>query len=447
MIIHLSKFFLALAPLSVVFVASSTLFPFIGVKAYWFRLCVSLALIAFLGWVGFQSSNEEIRRLFKQTFSSPLVLAVTIFAVIFVLASVFAYDSSSAFWSNFERGEGGFQMIYYYLFFLLLVLIGRDKKIWRLFLWTMLAAAVFVIGYGFWGDLSAGGLLSNRFAGSLGNPAYLGSYLLFSLFFAGFLIFDGKTVGWQRFLLSGLFFLFSLFILFTQTRGAFLGLIVGLAAFLLFVVFQKSVHRRLFLTAVIVLIIGFSTAVYFRQSPMIKDLPVVGRLFRISVFDRSVQSRLWVWRTAYEGFKERPLFGWGPENFAKVFNNRFDTRHFVPAETSDTWYDRAHSVFFDYLVETGILGFLSYLGIFAAFYWQFLSKMRINAERKFLEADRRGNKQKSMVNSQGSIVSNALLFAFPITYLTQGIILFEILPVYLSFFFFLAFSVYKFQND
>lgn len=435
---RLSYIFLALSFLSVVFISSDTIFPFIGVKAYWFRLCVSLALIAFLGWVGFQSSSEEVRRLFKQTFSSPLVLAVTIFAAIFILASVFAYDPLAAFWSNFERGEGGLQMIYYYLFFLLLVLVGRDEKIWRLFLWTMLAAAVFVIGYGFWGNLSAGGLLSNRFAGSLGNPAYLGSYLLFSLFFAGFLIFNGKTVRWQRFLLSGLSFLFLLFILLTQTRGAFLGLIVGLVAFLLFAVFQKSVHRRLFLTAVIVLIISFSSAVYFRQSPAIKDLPVVGRLFRISVFDRSVQSRLWVWQTAYEGFKERPLLGWGPENFTKVFNNHFDVRHFVPAETSDTWYDRAHNVIFDYLAETGIFGTLSYLGIFAAFYWQFRGSTSqiLNQIRKEVEPRK--------VNSQA--LEFALLFAFPIAYLTQGIILFEILPVYLSFFFFLAFSAYKFQK-
>ena len=106
--LRFSTIFLALALLSVIFVASSNFFPYIGVKAYWFRLCVSLALIFFLGWVGFQSSNEEIRRLFKQTFSSPLVLATTIFAVIFVLASVFAYDPLAAFWSNLERGEGGF---------------------------------------------------------------------------------------------------------------------------------------------------------------------------------------------------------------------------------------------------------------------------------------------------------------------------------------------------
>ena len=423
--LRFSTIFLALALLSVIFVASSNFFPYIGVKAYWFRLCVSLALIFFLGWVGFQSSNEEIRRLFKQTFSSPLVLATTIFAVIFVLASVFAYDPLAAFWSNLERGEGGFQMIYYYLFFLLLVLTGRDEKTWLLFLWTTLIAAVLVIGYGvssFVGIINsgmstAGGIFGQRFAGSLGNPAYLGSYMLFSLFFAGFLI-SGKGVKFgERLALISLSILFFAFFLFAQTRGAFLGLIVSVVVFLLFYAFKNSVHRRSLIITALILTLLFSTLIYFRESPAIKNMPVIGRLLRVSVFDRSVQSRLWVWQTAYEGWKERPILGWGPENFTKVFNNRFDIRHFVPDETSDTWYDRAHSVFFDYLVETGILGLLSYLGIFVVFYWQFF-------------------KQK---------IQSALFFAFPVAYLIQGIVLFEILPIYLPFFFFLAFSVYRFQ--
>ena len=154
-------------------------------------------------------------------------------------------------------------------------------------------------------------------------------------------------------------------------------------------------------------------------------MPVIGRLLRVSIFDRSVQSRLWVWQTAYEGWKERPLLGWGPENFTKVFNNRFDIRHFVPDEPSDTWYDRAHSVFFDYLVETGIFGLLSYLGIFAVFYWQFI---------------------KSQITNYQSLITNALLFTFPVAYLIQGIVLFEILPLYLLLFFFLALSNYKLQE-
>src|SRR3989344_5477331 len=221
---------------------------------------------------------------------------------------------------------------------------------------------------------TAGGIFGQRFAGSLGNPAYLGSYMLFSLFFAGFLI-SGKGVKFgERLALISLSILFFAFFLFAQTRGAFLGLIVSVVVFLLFYAFKNSVHRRSLIITALILTLLFSTLIYFRESPAIKNMPVIGRLLRVSVFDRSVQSRLWVWQTAYEGWKERPILGWGPENFTKVFNNRFDIWHFV--------------------------------------------------------------KQK---------IQSALFFAFPVAYLIQGIVLFEILPIYLPFFFFLAFSVYRFQ--
>ena len=64
-----------------------------------------------------------------------------------------------------------------------------------------------------------------------------------------------------------------------------------------------------------------------------------------------------MWNIAWEGFKVRPIFGWGPENFLKVFDTHFDTRYFNPVDGFGAWFDRAHSVYFDYLVETGALGF------------------------------------------------------------------------------------------
>ena len=50
----------------------------------------------------------------------------------------------------------------------------------------------------------------------------------------------------------------------------------------------------------------------------------------------------------------------------------------MPGENNETWFDRAHSVYFDYLSETGILGFLSYLGMFFMFYWEFFKRSRIS---------------------------------------------------------------------
>ena len=115
------------------------------------------------------------------------MIAASVFSGIVVLASLFAFDVHAGFWSNFERGEGGFQMLHYILFFLLLVLLLREEKDWKKLFRFSLIAAVLMILYGVLsisgatGFISpyAGGaqpagwfntLITGRFEGSLGIP-------------------------------------------------------------------------------------------------------------------------------------------------------------------------------------------------------------------------------------------------------------------------------------
>jgi O-antigen ligase len=107
----------------------------------------------------------------------------------------------------------------------------------------------------------------------------------------------------------------------------------------------------------------------------------------------------------------------------------------MPAGGSETWYDRAHSIYLDYLVETGIFGFLAFVSVFVAYYVQFAKKNK--------ELDGIQEKNKSEKNKL--IFERGLFFALPIAYLMQGIVLFDILPTYINLFLFLSFAVWKFQ--
>lgn len=435
--LRISLWCLALALFAAVLVAPGTFFPFIGAKAYWFRFLVSAALAAFLWWIGFSSDAGEAWERVRRAFREPLVLTVLGFVAAFLLATVFAADPYLAFWSNYERGEGGFQMLYYAAFFALLALVPKSRGDWRLLLWAMLAAALGVIFYGllaalgitdaqgapiFLGPNEPSQLLYSRFWGSLGNPAYAGAYLLFASIFAG-LLWRSERAGFMRATLVGVIAVFLTFLLLSQSRGAFLGLIAGGLAVLWYLGVRKPRAGKWFLGAALGVTLLFSTLVFYRESPAVKGIPVFGRLLRISLTDRSIETRMWVWQAALLGFRERPLFGWGPENFARVFDAHFDTRHFVPGEPSDTWYDRAHNVLIDYAAETGFLGLAAYLGIFGVLYRQLFRS------RKRLE------------ESEG-LPFVALLFAFPVSYLVAGMVLFEVLPIYLCLFLFLGFSTH-----
>ncbi len=444
---RIAKWYLYAAVFAAVIVMNSIFFPFIGGKDWLFRFAVELSLVAALLWWAFEARDGVAASRLKALFKKPLVIAVTVFVVAVLLAVVFAYDIHAAFWSNYERGEGGFQMIHYYLFFLLLIFLFRDEKDWKNIFGFWIGATILMVGYGLLANYGTVGfigpyagtnvpvgwfhkLIDGRFVGSLGNPAYVAPYLIFSMFFAAYLWIAArrdkrstKATAWGY---GALIVIFLFFFFLSQTRGAFIGIILGALVFLLYLLFFGMPRERkwsgIILAAFLVLGgVGFA----IRNVPAVKNLPE-GRLLQLSLSDQTARTRLWVWGEAWKGFLERPVFGWGPENFTTVYDKYFDTRFFVPGQNTETWFDRAHSVFFDYLAETGIVGLLSYLGIFAVFAWEFF---------------------KSRRGKVVGVVLAGIIIAIPVAYLGQGIAIFDVLPMYLSLFLFLAFSTYYFDRS
>jgi O-antigen ligase len=452
MLLKFSKFFLYVSVFGVLIVMTSTFFPFIGGKFYFFRTAIQLSAVFLLLWWAFEAPDGELSARVKDMFKKPLFVAVSAFVLAFLLASFFAFDPHAAFWSNYERGEGGFQMIHYYAFFFLLTLLLRERKEWERFFWVSIAAAVCMILYGvgaavfnvnpstgafsnpfgFVGPYSSSGKLhaptfwdrlfhTDRFQGSLGNPAYVAPYLMFSLFYLLWLWFSarGKTlVKGISYGALGIFFIIFFFL--ARTRGAFVGLAASVFLFLMVLALEYKKLRKWLALLIVVLGMTLASLVYYSHTDFVRSLPA-SRLFELQISNDTFQTRLWTWNSAWQGFLERPLFGWGPENFSAVFDKYFDPRHYIPGQPSETWFDYAHSIVFDYLAETGILGFLSYLAIFVVFYIELFR--RFKGENRILKA---------------------LLASLPFGYLVQGLALFNIFAIYISLFLFMAFACYEF---
>ncbi len=448
---QISKWYLYISVLAVVVVMDSIFFPFIGGKDYFFRFTVELSLIAYILYWAFEARKDEIKNLIKANYKKPLVIAVTAFVAAFLLACAFALDAHAAFWSNYERGEGGFQMIHYYIFFMLLVTLFQEENDWKnIFRWSLVASGL-MIGYGllgnymvngFIGPYAGGGapagwwhiLIDGRFEGSLGNPAYVAPYLLFAAFYAVYLWLAGrienkssKLATWGY---SALLVVFLFFFILTQTRGAFLGLGAGVIALLAYFAFTGSVKVRKWSAAVAILLIILGVGAYAeRNSTFVQNLPE-GRLLQISLSDSTAQTRLWVWGEAWQGFLARPVFGWGPENFTAVYDRYFDPRFYVPNQNTETWFDRAHSIVFDYLSETGLIGLLAYASIFFVIFWEFF---------------RRRDLHKRGEHANASTVLKGAILALPVAYLVQGLAIFDVFPMYINLFLFFGFATYYFS--
>src|SRR3989344_2123215 len=192
-----SKNFLKWSVLAVAIVSISTLFPFIVGKYSWFRTTVDLALISFLLGLLFQDKLSVMSRKLSAVFRKPLVIAVSLFTAFFLLAGFFGVNPSYSFWSNFERGEGGLQMLHLWAFFVLLVALFDEERDWRrLFGWAIGGGILSGI-YGFLAALGVsktiGSLFGDpgfRFSGSIGNPAYLAAFSIFMIFYVLYLLHD-----------------------------------------------------------------------------------------------------------------------------------------------------------------------------------------------------------------------------------------------------------------
>ncbi|MDQ3076543.1 MAG: O-antigen ligase family protein, partial [bacterium] len=321
-------FIIPFVPLLVV---DTLFFPFISGKNFAFRIIVE---IIFGAWVVLALTDKTYRP--RKSF---ILWALGAFIVIIGLADIFGMNPFKSFWSNFERMEGFVGLVHLGLYMLVAATVLNTTKLWAWFFNTTIGASILMSLYGYgqlfkWVTINQGG---GRLDARLGNATYLAVYILFHIFLTTYLMIsrtmflatpqDPKPRS-TKFIIGGVIILLEFVILYyTATRGAMLGLIGGvLLSAALIVIFGKA-HPRIrkvslgILIATLVVIGGF---LGLKDSSFVRESPVLNRFATISLNDATTNSRFVLWNMAIEGFKERPILGWGQENFNYVFNKYYN---------------------------------------------------------------------------------------------------------------------------
>jgi hypothetical protein len=105
------------------------------------------------------------------------------------------------------------------------------------------------------------------------------------------------------------------------------------------------------------MVVGF---LLIKDSDFVNNSPVLSRFASLNTAELKTQGRYFVWPMAIEGWKERPILGWGQENFTYIFQE-----HYRPEMYElEPWFDRAHNIFLDWLVVGGLVGITSYLSLY-----------------------------------------------------------------------------------
>lgn len=351
------------------------LFPFITTKVLYFRLLVEVALVLYLPLA---LRRPELRPSFNLVSVSVLVY----FAVVFV-TSLFGVDFYHSFWGTIERGEGLVTLAHFVLFFIMLTSVFRREADWTRYLRLTLVSTLLVGLYAFAQLLGFQSILSSgagaRVSGTIGNAAFFAAVEMFGMFLALFLV--RRTADSRERIFYYAAFVFELVMIYkSETRGAILATVLALFIYLLVSIFQGRSRRVKLAAAAAAAIVVLSGALLYwnRESAFVKNSSTLLRFASISGSDTTTQSRLDTWRASWQGWRDRLLTGYGYENYNIAFNKYFPARIFKKPG-SQIWFDRAHNIFFDVAVTSGLLGLFAYVGIYlAAFFVLYRSRRKNN---------------------------------------------------------------------
>lgn len=90
--------------------------------------------------------------------------------------------------------------------------------------------------------------------------------------------------------------------------------------------------------------------------------------------ERKTTNRLLFWDIAKEGIADRPMFGWGMNNYAYVFQEKFKTEFFSKDNVVELWTNNPHNMFLEVGVNQGIIGLVLYIGIIISAIWMMMKR-------------------------------------------------------------------------
>lgn len=356
-----------------------------------------------------ESWQEALRRFVRIPLVAPTLLVI----LSYLLSTALSVTPRISFFGSYQRLQGTWTTFSYIaLFFVALQQLRRREQLERLItvvVVTSLPIALYGILQHYGRDpLPWVGNVRERVTGNMGNAIFIGAYLIMVIFlttyrvirsFAGILADEEGARGYTDALLGG-FYLFILAVqvitlVFTQSRGPFLGFLAGayLFALLALLALRPRYYRALTGGLVGLAVLGAAFLVVFNlpTSPLepLKEVRYVGRLGKILDVSRrnpTGRVRVLIWQGVVELILPheplqfppdmrpdpmnplRPLIGYGPESMWVAYN-RFYQPELGQIERRNASPDRSHNETFDSLVRTGLLGFGAYVWVFLSVFY------------------------------------------------------------------------------
>ena len=259
--------------------------------------------------------------------------------------------------------DGYVTLVHLFMYVLVAGTMLQTQQQWTWFWYTSLMVATAVAIHGLGQHLGWFEGEGSRIAGRLGNAAYLAIYMLFHVFLTFYLfVRDNRLIA--RIIYTAIAILMVYVLLETGTRGTAIGLAVGVGVMTAYIALFATRYPQfrayaIGACALFALIIGGFLAA--RDTQMVQDSHTLSRIANINLA-QDLEVRGAIWNIAWQGVQERPVLGWGQENFNFVFNQYYDPFLY----DQEQWFDRVHNIFLDWLIAGGVLGLVAYMLLFSS---------------------------------------------------------------------------------
>ena len=409
-LVRIGIFLVLLTPLVV---GSQVIFPFVVGKAVYARAVIE---ITFACWIVLVLFDRQHRPAWSWT-----LFAFAVWLVVSWIAGALGVSPARSMWSTYERMHGVFDLGHWFAFSLMAASAFRRAADWRLLFGinVALAAATCAAGlahhygildvrpfgdspisapfaferatYSNWTDWVDS--LRASVQSTLGNPAYMGVYATVAAIIGAALVVHspGPSAGGhavkRHFVprVTRLWALLVVIILWTLWQSGARGALAGLGAASVVCVACAFQDRSAFArragggvlaalaAAAMLLAIARTTAVL---DPIVESSSTLRRIATVGLDEAATGERVRYAGAGLRAFPDRPLFGWGPENFLVVWG-RYGGGDFG-------FSDRVHNQPIEELTTKGAVGLLAYLTL-----WAVMASVLIRAVRRQSGRDRR----------------------------------------------------------
>lgn len=371
-------------------------------------------LLPLLIWiVGGSRYRSESRKLL----ATRHVLFVSLFLIVISLSTLLGVAPvAELFGSSYNQMGLITHLCFFVVFASLIVVIGKSEKRFRWTLWAIALTGLAIATYGyvqFFGRdpfvpsqlytfESTGGRVL-RIISTLGHSNYLGNFLVYVAPLAAGLGLNSRgsarRVGLATAILS------AAAIVFSGTRGAWLGLVAGLLTFVWLawpeskgasLLRGRATVRWAVLTSVVVLCFSVLIAI----NPASRNIV---RRAGLLASEKTGSGRTLLWRDSIKMIAQNPLAGSGPEGFRKAFlpYKSIELARLAPGTNNES----SHSSYIDAALSYGLPGAILYVAIIASCF-----KILLRARRRTKDAGFRTITVSLISSLAGVAVHNLFIF-------------------------------------